>query len=307
MRGAGPAPPRPPPGPGSPLPGWRRWVGRTHGRRRDGDIAAAPAAAARVLRAAPAAARRRRVHPLSGQRLHLHASRRPQGVFLSAHAQRGLAGARVPGRPGHGRAAGPQGACPQGRPQGSRVVPHSTVTASLLVLGRGRCWAVQLPVPFSPGSASSSGTERLCSRVLVPVCPGVPHPSPASAAGATSRPSARGALCWGKQGELRVLHGATAGWSRLPSPVRCRSWSSPCCPHILLWAGCAPCLQQASCSTYSKLYFWEVKEYCYSLFIILLTDYSLHFTRSRRHPLKRQTFRQPTAVIFCCSSKQNCC
>lgn len=78
-------------------------------RCRDGRAGAARAA--RVPRAA--AARRRRVQPLPGQRLHLHAARRPQGVLLPAHAQGGLAGARVPGR------AGREGASPRGCPEGS--------------------------------------------------------------------------------------------------------------------------------------------------------------------------------------------
>uniref|UniRef100_A0A8V0ZK01 Transmembrane p24 trafficking protein 5 n=1 Tax=Gallus gallus TaxID=9031 RepID=A0A8V0ZK01_CHICK len=46
--------------------------------------------------AAPVASRRRRVQPVPGQRLHLHAAGRPEGVLLPAYAQGGLAGARVP-------------------------------------------------------------------------------------------------------------------------------------------------------------------------------------------------------------------
>uniref|UniRef100_A0A8V0ZSG7 Transmembrane p24 trafficking protein 5 n=1 Tax=Gallus gallus TaxID=9031 RepID=A0A8V0ZSG7_CHICK len=58
---------------------------------------AAAAAAAGMPGAAPVASRRRRVQPVPGQRLHLHAAGRPEGVLLPAYAQGGLAGARVPG------------------------------------------------------------------------------------------------------------------------------------------------------------------------------------------------------------------
>lgn len=104
-------------GDSGPAPPLRACAGAARcGRCRDG-AAAAAAGAARVPRSAAAAARRRRVQPLPGQRLHLHAARRPQGVLLPAHAQGGLAGARVPGR------AGREGAFPRGVSRGEPGSP----------------------------------------------------------------------------------------------------------------------------------------------------------------------------------------
>lgn len=126
--------------------------GRAGARRRDGPVAvavAAAAAAAWVPRAAPAAPRRG-VQPLPGQRLHLHAARRPQGVLLPAHAQGGLAGAGVPGGAGPaGVSLGRRGPSRRSGLGGRRAVPHPVTVASLPFPGRGRCWAVRLPVPFT--------------------------------------------------------------------------------------------------------------------------------------------------------------
>lgn len=123
--------------------------GRARRRHGPGAAAVAAAAAARVPRAAPAAPRRG-VQPLPGQRLHLHAPRRPQGVLLPAHAQGGLAGAGVPGGAGPaGVSLGRRGASRRGSFGGRRAVPHPVTVASLPFPGRGRCWAVRLPVPFT--------------------------------------------------------------------------------------------------------------------------------------------------------------
>lgn len=137
-------------------------------RRRDG---VAVVAAARVLRAAPAASRRRRVQPVPGQRLHLHAARRPQGVLLPAHAQGGLARARVSGRAGR----------PRGRPEraGERASDGPSSMAGLTGDGRGGSaagrgspllsWGPRTPRP-APSRCRSrvAAPSRMCAVPAVP-------------------------------------------------------------------------------------------------------------------------------------------
>jgi len=127
---------------------------------------AAAAAAAGMPGAAPVASRRRRVQPVPGQRLHLHAAGRPEGVLLPAYAQGGLAGARVPGRAGGASWGPPNPAATPPYPSGAAPPAPSPSHVPQAAAGMRAVGGLRGCVGSGPAPLRHRGRQKLTLLLL---------------------------------------------------------------------------------------------------------------------------------------------